>query len=265
MTDTTHGDAVRVLSYNVRYDLNAPGRDSWANRKDAVAETIAECAPDIVLLQEVWKGQFADLRERLDGFAWVGPAEGEEHTAVGYRPDRFDLLDSAWTWLAEPETEPGVPGWDSRYPKRFAHARFRDADGTEFDVVDVHVPHTGERAPRAATDLVRRRLTETTGENPVAVAGDINATPDEAVYERWTDSLPACRDLVAASDRADTVAGPDETFTGFPDDGSESKNIDHAFVSPSVAVERVETVVPSQERDDFRPSDHRPVVADLRF
>ena len=117
--------------------------------------------------------------------------------------------------------------------------------------------------------LIRQTLTEVSTDVPAILAGDYNVEPGSAVYELGRESREEFRDLTFASDVAQTVDGPDATFTSIDDHdaGEETResNIDHVLVTPDVTVERVKTVVPESESEAFRPSDHRPIFADVGF
>lgn len=250
----------RLLSYNVRYELNSPGDHAWDRRQDAVTEAVDRLAPDAVAFQEVWKAQFGDLQALLPTYEWVAPSDGEEHTVIAYDPDRYTLLEAGSQWLSEPGTEPGVPGWDSTFQKRFTYARLRDEQ--PFWLFDIHLPHTGEVAPRESMAMVRETLTAVSGEDPAVVAGDLNTAPGDPVYELGRASREEFRELSYASEHAET-RGPADTFTGYPEGDEEPCNIDHFLVTPGAPVEHVETVVPATETEQFRPSDHRPVLVDV--
>ena len=260
----------RVLSYNVLYHLNRPDEYSWENRRDAVAETIASQHPDIVCLQEVWRDQLTDLQERLPDYEWIGPPDGNEHTVIAYRPDRYTVVTEEFRWLSEPDADPGTPGWDGPYQKRFTFVTFRDTwTDTEFVVFSVHLHSEGAVAQPEGMKLLRQTLTEVSSDEPAILVGDYNVEPGSEVYELGRKSRDEFRDLVYASDIAETVDGPEATFTSIDeDDASEDEdesNIDHALVTPDLTVERFETVVPESESEEFRPSDHRPIVVDVSF
>jgi endonuclease/exonuclease/phosphatase family metal-dependent hydrolase len=249
-----------ILSYNIRYDLNESGPRNWANRQEAVVAEVQRYNPDLVAFQEVWRGQLLDLKESLPEYEWVVPVEGEEHTAIAYNPDEYTPLVENAEWLSESNTDSGVPGWDGSFQKRFTYAQFATADDNAFWLFNIHIYHTGEDAPTEGMELVRQRLTDVSSDGPAVVVGDLNAEPGEAVYETGRQSREPFRDLVSASERAETVAGPETTYIGFPDDDEKPCNIDHALVTPDVTVERVETIVPERETEEFCPSDHRPLL-----
>jgi len=264
---------VRLLSYNVLYTGVAEGLYpeidtepyAWEKRRDSVARTIKAQGPDVVAFQEVWMNQFDDLDERLPGYAWVAHDDGVRHTPIAYRSDRFDPVESGTFWLSEDDAAPGEAGWDGAHQRLVTHATLRDEDGYEFVVFSVHLDHVGERAREEGTRMVRERVTEFVDANtPVAVAGDFNCGPGSEAYERMVEENDLCG-LVDARETASTVEGPEITFTGLRGDDSEQKqNLDHVFVG-GFDVARQETVVPDDESAEFRPSDHRPVVADFLY
>jgi endonuclease/exonuclease/phosphatase family metal-dependent hydrolase len=271
-TEEAEKTAVRVLSYNVLYTGVAeglyPGIDtapySWERRRDSVAETVKRQGPDVVAFQEVWMSQYDDLDERLPGYSWVARDDGVRHTPIAYRTDRFDVVESGTFWLSEDDAEPGEAGWDGAHQRLVTHATLRERD-KEVAVFSVHLDHVGERAREEGARMVREKVTELVDTNtPVAVAGDFNCGPGSDAYGRMVEESNS-RGLVDARQTAGVVEGPEITFTGLhEDDDEEEQNLDHIFVA-EFDVARQATIVPKDESADFRPSDHRPVVADLLY
>ena len=271
-TEEAEKTAVRVLSYNVLYTGVAeglyPGIDtapySWERRRDSVAETVKRQGPDVVAFQEVWMSQYDDLDERLPGYSWVARDDGVRHTPIAYRTDRFDVVESGTFWLSEDDAEPGEAGWDGAHQRLVTHATLRERD-KEVAVFSVHLDHVGERAREEGARMVREKVTELVDTNtPVAVAGDFNCGPGSDAYGRMVEESNS-RGLVDARKAASGVEGPAVTFTGLhEDDDEEEQNLDHIFVA-EFDVARQATIVPKDESADFRPSDHRPVVADLLY
>lgn len=271
MEDAEKND-IRVLSYNVLYTGVVEGLYpeidtepyAWEERCDSVAETVKARGPDVVAFQEVWMSQFDDLDERLPGYSWVARDDGMRHTPIAYRSDRFEIVDEGSFWLSEEDAEPGEAGWDGAHQRLVTHATLRD-DDNEFAVFSVHLDHVGERAREEGARLVREKVTELVdAETPVAVAGDFNCGPGSDAYGRMVEENDS-RGLVDARQTAETVEGPEITFTGLhEDDDEEEQNLDHVFVA-GFEIVRQATVVPKDESAEFRPSDHRPVVADLLY
>jgi endonuclease/exonuclease/phosphatase family metal-dependent hydrolase len=89
---------------------------------------------------------------------------------------------------------------------------------------------------------------------PVVVTGDFNATPDEPAYRILTTELA---DAWIATDNR---SGPEGTFHAFK--GKADRRIDWVL-SRGFQTPRVWTI--ADARRGRYPSDHFPVVADLRF
>lgn len=255
----------RLVSYNVLYEGVGPDGHGWAERSEAVTSELTRLSPDIVAFQEVWMSQFTQLRERLQKYSWVAATESPAHTPIAYRDDRFDLLESETFWLAPPEADPGTPAWDGTYQRLATAATLTDRTvGQHLTVLNVHLDHEGEQARREGIGLVRDRLTDCPPDSEIVLAGDFNCRPGEPAYRRATKDDDRWTSLADAAAVATTVDGPAETYTGFEEEEYQPQNIDHVLVSDGLEVERTVTCVPPTE-PEFRPSDHRPVLADLSY
>jgi len=118
----TYMKPVRVMSFNVRYDTAKDGWDNWTHRRRLVADTIRYHDPDVIGIQEAMTHQLRELETMLEGYEWVGDARdtvcsGGEHTAIGYRRDRFVEEGTETFWLSPTPTEPGSVGWDATHPR----------------------------------------------------------------------------------------------------------------------------------------------------
>jgi endonuclease/exonuclease/phosphatase family metal-dependent hydrolase len=260
-------DPLRVASFNVRYAGIDDGGHAWERRRDAVAATVRFHRPDVLCLQECWLDTLEDLRDRLSAYAWVAhPNASGEHTPIGYRRDRLSVVGSGSFALSETPERRNSVGWDGTYPRLVTHATVEaDAEpgvGPDLDgrlaVYSVHLDHEGERARREGVKLLSDRVPDPP--TPAVVAGDFNCTPGSPPYERAT------ADLVDAREAAPYRYGPAETYVGFggeaPDSEAGRRRIDYAFVR-GVEVEGYGVPTPV-DGDGHRPSDHRPVVVDLR-
>ncbi|WP_377076493.1 hypothetical protein [Natronoarchaeum sp. GCM10025703] len=108
------------MSYNVRYDTPGDGDDVWDERRDAVADIVRSRRPALVGFQEPLPHQLTDLRERLPAYEIVGRGRnadgGGERSPIGFRRDRFSVLDRETLWLSETPENPGSVGWDAELP-----------------------------------------------------------------------------------------------------------------------------------------------------
>jgi endonuclease/exonuclease/phosphatase family metal-dependent hydrolase len=247
----------RLLSYNVRYAGLDVGENAWKRRRDGVASVVRFHGPDVVCLQEVWQAQLADLRERLPGYEWVCTrSSGGEHTPVGYRPDRFDVVEEASFSLSETPDDLHAYDWDAAIPRVTTAATLRVVGADErFSVVDTHFDHQSPEARARSADLLVERLADRS--RPTLVAGDLNCRPDDPPYRTLVGA-----GFEDAREAVDAPHGPETTFNDFeaPQPG---ERIDHVLVD-GVDVERFGVLADLDARASY-PSDHFPLVAEWSF
>ncbi|MFC7019514.1 MULTISPECIES: endonuclease/exonuclease/phosphatase family protein [Haloarcula] len=259
-------DGLRVMTFNVRYDAASDGRDAWSHRRRLVASTVRFHGPDVVGVQEAMAHQMRELEELLPGYDWVGDprdsvAAGGEHTAVGFRADRFECVSTETFWLSETPEMPGSVGWDARYPRVATDARLQDRhSGQHLFVLNTHLDHEGERARREGVELVLDRFDAAVGADPGLVMGDFNCVVGEPAHAYAVDhELPDGRRLFDTRGLATHRHGPTTTRSDFhdllPDMG-----IDHVFVTGEFDVGT--HAVCTDRDDDHYASDHFPVVVD---
>src|SRR5688572_13434609 len=183
---------LRVMTFNVRYDTPSDGANAWPHRRDWVAALVRFHAPDAIGVQEALVHMLTDLDARLPGFARVGVGRadgraGGEFSAILYRSDRLELLDSGTFWLSPTPEVAGSKGWDTAIERIATWARFRDRrTGCRHLHVNTHFDHIGEEARQESARLIRRRLAALAGGLPVVVTGDLNATPESVPYRVFT-------------------------------------------------------------------------------
>ena len=72
---------VRVMTYNIRLDLESDGANRWSARRDQFIGQIAFARPAVLGLQEVVAGQKADLEEGLPNYSFIGVARDDGKSA----------------------------------------------------------------------------------------------------------------------------------------------------------------------------------------
>ena len=90
-----------VMTFNIRYDHAGDGENAWPHRKEVAAEVIRARGVDLLGTQEVLAHQLNDLKERLPEYRAIGAGredgkEKGEYSAILYRADRFEAIDSGW-------------------------------------------------------------------------------------------------------------------------------------------------------------------------
>jgi len=261
------GEALRVMTFNIRFDNPADGEDGWANRRAKVASMIRFHGADVVGLQEALRNQIADLEAALPQFGWFGTGRSAqrdgEHCAVLYRRDRLEVLAESTFWLSETPEVAGSQGWDAALPRIVTWGKLRDRRaGAVFHLFNTHLDHRGEAARRESARLLLRKVAEIAGpDGPVVVTGDFNATPDSEPYRILTTGEGARGALVDAMHASSCPHhGPTSSWNGFKAI-EPGRRIDFILVRPPVAV--LQHGILSDTFDGRFPSDHLPVMAEV--
>jgi endonuclease/exonuclease/phosphatase family metal-dependent hydrolase len=172
------------------------------------------------------------------------------------------LLESKTFWLSLTPEVPGSKGWDANITRVVTWAKFRDLKANKlFFVFNTHFDHIGQEARRESAKLLKRKVKDIAGSNPVIIMGDFNAKPsDEPIRilvedpDKFTDSKMVSRM---------PHYGPEGTFNGFGSKERDNEPIDHIFFKGKWKVLQHATL--SQTWGGRFSSDHFPVMAKLSF
>lgn len=259
------GQTLKVMSYNLRLDTPDDGVNQWPNRTDKVVALITKYNPDIIGVQEALHHQLQDLMKKLPGYSYcgVGRDDGKEkgeYSAILFRNSRFGLLDTKTYWLSETMDLPGSKSWDAAITRVFTTARFFDRDTKkEFVMVNTHFDHIGKVARENSSKLIKtylEGLKDGGSQLPVIVSGDFNSEPTEEAYLTMVN--PQDKFLLFDSKPAASIAG---TFCGFKVGGITCKTIDFIFHTKEWVARNYQVVTDND--GTYYPSDHLPVVVDF--
>lgn len=256
---------LRVASFNIRFDNPNDGVHAWPERKAQVAGLIRFHAPDLLGLQEALAHQIDTLAASLPAYTWlgVGRSDGErggEFSPIFYRTDRFALLDHGTFWLSETPEVIASLGWDAAITRLVTWAQLRDErTGAVFLFANTHFDHIGRQARTESARLLRERLPAHAHGHEIVLVGDFNVTDTTAAYTTLTEA-GFFRD--AYRHTATPPYGPEGTCCGFTVRAERGRRIDYLFVTEGFSILSYATLA-DQVRAHY-PSDHRPVLADLR-
>lgn len=242
--------ALRLMTFNLRRDVEADGPHRWTQRKDAAAALVRTHAPHVLATQEGLPHQLADLDARLPHLRRVGGDRRgngtDEHTAIYYDPSRLILVATGDLWLSDTPGEAGSATWGNRLPRMLTWARFTDQDtGQSFTCANTHLDHESPEARRRSAAFLAERM-------PGAILlGDFNAEPGDDVHLRLTATW---RDAAQEADA--TLDGCTHTFHGFT--GAARARLDWILAPPQVRV--VEHRVLKERPSGALVSDHHPVM-----
>jgi len=258
--------ALRVMSFNIRYDEPRDGVNAWPNRKTKVADVIRFHKADIVGVQEALLSQLRDLEKLLPDFAWcgVGRTDGKEageYSAILYNKSRFRLLETNTFWLSETPDRPGSMGWDAAYPRVVTWAKFKDRVSKKtFIHFNTHFDHRGEKAQKESAVLILKKVGEIAGRFPFVLTGDLNVTEDSEAYKTLKNGNSTTRLADAKYASAHGHFGGDSTFNEFKE-LQPGRKIDYIFVREGMLV--TEHGALSDRWNGLWASDHIPVIAEI--
>ena len=246
------GQSLRVMTYNI-YGARATSPANAADL-DAIAEVIRRQNPDFVTLNEVDVftnrtgkdvHQARDLAEKL-GMEWhfskaIDRDGGEYGDAV---LSKYPILEKRSSRLPCAAEQPGED-------RSLCVIRVQ-IDGKDLYVASTHLDHLSGDASRLVQATEIRRIRDTELEGDLILCGDLNAIPSSNVIATMTSFL--------------TNTGPIDQYT-FPSDDP-SRKIDYIMYAPieHFGVQNCQVVSRGdQQVDGVDASDHRPVIADIRF
>ena len=246
------GQSLRVMTYNI-YGARATSPANAADL-DAIAEVIRRQNPDFVTLNEVDVftnrtgkdvHQARDLAEKL-GMEWhfskaIDRDGGEYGDAV---LSKYPILEKRSYRLPCAAEQPGED-------RSLCVIRVQ-IDGKDLYVASTHLDHLSGDASRLVQATEIRRIRDTELEGDLILCGDLNAIPSSNVIATVTSFL--------------TNTGPIDQYT-FPSDDP-SRKIDYIMYAPieHFGVQNCQVVSRGdQQVGGVDASDHRPVIADIRF
>ena len=255
---------LNVATYNLRMDTQRDGLDAWEHRNENVNGLIRFHDFDIVGTQEGFHHQLLDITAAGD-YAHVGVGRDDginkgEHSAIIYKKDRFEVLDSGDFWLSETPTAPSY-GWDAKIRRICSWAKFRDKEaGKEFFFFSVHYDHKAREARFNSSLLMLSKIKEIAGDMPTFSVGDFNATPDdESIQIFYENNFLKDAYLISKA----KPYGTEGTFNAFKIDAPMQNRIDYIWVTKDITVQKY-GVLNDVNYGHF-PSDHFPVMVKAKF
>jgi len=252
------------MSYNIRYDNPGDSLNSWPYRKDVAAKVILQKDIDLFGTQEVLAHQLKDLNDRLPGYVSIGVGredgkEAGEYSAIFYKKERFEALQSGTFWLSETPEVAGSKGWDGACERVATWAILKEkASGKKLFFINTHLDHVGKVARQEGVTLLLERAKEQGKGLPIIITGDFNANPESTVIAHVLESGEFHDSHILAVDKT----GNTGTFHGFGRIPVERRNrIDYIFVTDPIQVLSYEAL--PDKLDNIYVSDHAPIMVQI--
>ena len=262
---SSHSQNLKLMTYNIRLDVDSDGENSWSNRKDFFASQIQFYEPDILGVQEAKPNQVIDISNSLSKYNCIGIGrEGVgkgESSNIFYKKDRFELLQESTFWLSETPDKISK-GWDAAINRVCTYALLQDKKSMKaFWVFNTHLDHIGEEARTSGIQLILSKIKEVNTKNyPVFFMGDFNSEP---TAERIIDLKKVMNDSREISE--EKPFGPSGSFNGFKHNEPVTMLIDYIFISKDSEFKVKKYAILSDAKDLKYPSDHLPVYIEINI
>ena len=252
-----------ICSFNVRYNSADDGINIWENRKDWLTHSIRFYQTDLIGTQEVTHTQLMDMQELLPNYVYVGIGrEGDtqgEYSAIFYKKDRFEVIESNTFWLSETPDNVSV-GWDAALERICTYGLFKDKVTKEnFWVFNTHYDHIGVLAREKSSELILNKIDEVNSALlPVILMGDLNSEPNSRPIKILKTKLNDALEISST-----ILYGPTGTFNGFNKNLNIDKRIDYFFTSELETLSYAH--IDDRLDDNKHISDHLPIFITIKI
>lgn len=254
-------DALKVMSFNIRYGTAPDKEDAWPKRRSLVFDVIKSADSDVIGFQEALQFQIDELATKFPRYSTLGVGReadgGGEYSAIFYDRFRFDVKQADTFWLSDNTDEPGSKTWGNTLPRICTWARLFDRKTRQMILVfNTHWDHQSQPSREHSGKLMGDRIESLNKDDtPVIVTGDFNVGQENAA---WVPLLEAgLRDSYRGLHPDATEVGTFHAFQG----KAPGDKIDAILVSPQWRVEAAEIILVNKA--GRYPSDHFPVTASL--
>ena len=258
---------IKVMSFNIRLDVQSDGENRWDARKDKVASLINYYEADFIGGQEVQHHQLQYLLSTLKKYSYIGVGrddgkEAGEYSCIFYNKEKFEVIQQSTFWLSQTPDSVSM-GWDAACHRVCTYGLFRSKKSKQLLwVLNTHLDHMGVIARAESAKLIIEKINQLIKKNnyPVALTGDFNSKAGDFPVEHISQSLINSRGVTQ-----EPPYGPADTWNAFQFTKTPEGCIDYIFISKDNqwSVKKFATITDSY--DIKYPSDHFPVMATLEL
>lgn len=253
-------EATRIMSFNLRCVDDKEG--SIDNRSQIALAVIDQYAPDSFGIQEATPKWIKILdKEFGDKYARVGEGRSPiemftEYSAVYYRKDKYNLIDSGTIWLSETPEKKYTKSFESKHNRIATWAVLEDKEtGVRYTHINTHLDHVLESTRVEQSKVLLNKIEELKANGTVVCTGDFNTFETAEAYSIMSAAMS---DTKLAAKNSDTGI----TFHKYGtieehDDGA----IDFIFTTDGVEVDTYKIIRNTVQ--GMYPSDHYPIVSDI--
>lgn len=265
----------RLVERFANGDLN--GFRPWSERVPEIRERIASYQPDLIGLQETgWNDDIAQIVPPASGYTLVTYKLGSFEygdSALLFRTERFELLDSGQLWLDNHPDLPMAYGFKRLSMLRYANWALLKEKSTSFTFLFVNSHFDNASVNKEpASRLFRERITELAKGLPMVVTGDFNSQGKTERYGVFcgndqnppllqnTQTLAAARQAHESHEAVPRALGEADTELNY------LERIDHILVGGPCPVSVNNWTIDTRPLTGGEPmSDHDLIAARLTF
>lgn len=263
---------IKVMTFNVLCSFCKPVEyGTWKERVPYIQDVFARHKPDLIGVQELVNAkeveQFKELLGDVEAVFFQKGSMAHPDSAVFYRTDRFELIESGVYWLSPTPDKPFSTGFIKKMhiARCVVWAIFKDLEGGgRFYFASTHFdpnrPNQSHSAP-----LVLERAAQRAADLPIIITGDFNSNPDSKAYTILTQGLGDGFRLVDTYDlspkkRIVTNKTPEPAYNA-------PGRIDHVFIGGKATWHVRDWAVDMYVYGPSKryPSDHFAIVVELDF
>ena len=257
-------DIHSVITYNIKYDDNSNGKNSWKVRKDAIIELIHKLSPDILGIQEGLIHQVEFLDSKMSDHKYVGVGRDDanrkgEYCAIFFNEKKYKLLKDSTFWLSENPDKVSV-GWDAALERICTYALLENIkNANKIWVFNTHFDHIGNIAREKSARLLLEKIQMLNiNKEPVLVMGDFNVEDNSKVIDILKQKL-----IDTMRDYEIEHKGPVGTFNNFLNNQEIIKRIDYVFSNGFQTISHQHIDKKLESGDHI--SDHLPVFVEVKI
>lgn len=254
---------IKLMSYNIRLDLESDGENKWSLRKHRVADLMKYYEPDFIGGQEVQNHQLKYLIDNLPAYSYIGVGrddgkQGGEYSCIFYNKEKFEPVKHATFWLS-PTPDSASKGWDAAYNRVCTYGLFKSKQTKQlFWVFNTHFDHVGKEARLNSAKMILTKIGQLNTKNyPVFLTGDFNLRPEEKPVQEITSQMQNARAV------SKVVYGNADTWNAFKFSEKPNGTIDYIFISNDKRIRVPKFATITDSYDLKYPSDHFPVMATI--
>ncbi len=268
--DNFYGEPFKVISFNLRRDTKHDYLNSWKYRKEIAAKYIKNSGASIIGVQELLPSMKIDLKEMLRNYSIFGTGRfsgrkwnNDEHSDIITKDDSATVFKYRTFWLSKhPNTISRV--YFSVFPRicTVAEVYLKDS-GRRIRVFNTHFDHVSWLARSFSVKLILKMMHEYNQKEylPSILMGDLNTFPGTKPIKILQGKRKEYSDINLKNvyEYCDSVINTHHGFKG----KVKKRPIDYMFVTDDFDVLNVD--IDTSCFDGRYPSDHYPLVADLRL